>query len=499
MGKITFIKNASGLNKVGPGKDHYSAMLFFSDTLPSGFSANARIKEITDVAAAETLGIKDDKSDETKATGGNVAITTPGAAGTTVTIIMDGITLGDYALVSGDDEDDVATGLRAAINNLTGVHGYSAAGTLHNVALTAPTGKGDSINAGTHLAFSSTGTGAATVTQFSGGGDAFFDVIHYHISEAFRINSGIKLWVGIFSVPTGAYDFTELKTIQNFAQGKIKNVSIFMKDEAFDTDHLAAIQLILDDLDAAYKPISDVLYCADITSITDLTTLEDLTLLTNEKVSSVIGQDGGNVGAALYAEKGYSISCIGAALGAVSLASVNENIGWRKKFNMAAVELETIAFANGQLFNSLSDNAIESIDRKNYIFLQKDPFLPGTFFNDSWTAVSRTNDFGNIEANRVMDKAIMNVGSKIAPEINGPVNVDETTGKLAIDYVKFLEGKGDEALSEMARKKELSGYKTVIDADQNVNQTSEIDISIVNVPTGVSRNFKIKISFASSI
>jgi hypothetical protein len=605
MGKIIFIKGQGGMNKVGPGEDHISLLAFYYATLPSGFTSTTRVKEITDVPAAEALGIVDDKSDETKATGGNVLITAPGdevkatggnvlitavgADGTIWTVDMDGTTLGTYTVLTGNGVNDVAVGLRTAINLLTGTTGYSAAGTGANVLLTAPAGLGDSINGGTHLSGTNSGAGTATVTQFSGGVnvsdwsilmdgvsigaytvqngdgvndvatalraainllastsgysaagsganvaltapaglgdsinggthlsatvthggtstitqfsggvDAFYDVMHYHISEAFRINPAIKLYVGIFAIPQ-TWTFTELQTAQNFANGKIKNAGIFLKSVTFSTTHMTAIQAVLTTLEAAYKPISDVVYVADISSVSDLTTLSDLALLTNPKVQGNIAQDGDAVGAALFAEKGYSIGCVGATIGAISLASVHENIGWRGKFNMAAVELETPAIANGTLINSLSDNALAAIDVKNYVYLLKEVDLAGTFFNDSWTAISRTNDYCGVEANRTMDKAIRSVRSNLLSSVNGPVDVDDVSGKLAIEFVKQLESVADQGLIEMKKKKELSGFKVNIDPDQNVKTAGKIVFSIINVSTGVSRDFEIKISYATSI
>ena len=497
MGNITFVKGQGGMNKPAANEDNISLLQFYYATLPSGFDSTHRIKQITDVAAAEALGIVNDKSDEVKATGGNLAITTPGATGNVNTITMDGIILGSYTVQANDTNSLVATGLRNAINALTGTTGYSASGTGVNVVLAAPTGLGDSINGGTHLAFASTGTGAATVTQFTGGVDAFFDVIHYHISEAFRVNPSIMLYVQISAVPQ-SWLFTELQAAQNFASSKLRNASIFLKSVAFNTAHLTAIQSVLTILEGANKPISDVVYTADISGVTDLTTLSDLTLLTAPKVQGNIAQDGGAIGAALFTEKGYTIGCAGAALGTISLAAVNVNMGYRKLFNIANTELETPAFGNGTLMNTLSDNALASLDAKNYVYLYKDD-LPGTYWNDSWTAVSKSNDYCGVESNRTMDKAIRGIRANILPEVNGPVNVDPSTGKLAIDYVKYLEGLGNKALEDMQKAGELSGFKVVIDADQNVISTSNIAISIVNVPTGVARSFTIKISYAASV
>jgi len=499
MGEITFIKSQGGLNSQAPGEDHISGLLIYHSSLPSGFSANARVKEITDLPAAEALGIVDDKSDETKATGGNVLMTTPGAAGNVQAVVMDGVILGSYTVITSDTNDLVAAGLRAAINALTSTHGYVAAGTGANVALTAPAGLGDSINSGTHLSFTTTGTGAATVTQFTGGVDAFFDVVHYHISEIFRRNPNVKLYVGIYATPVSAYDFAEITTMQNACDGKLRQLGVYLKDEAFSTAHLNTIQAICTVLETNHKPLS-VLYAADITAITDLTTLSDLKALTDQNVSVIIGQDGGNTGAALYTEKGYSITCLGATLGAVSLAAVHENIGWVSKFNMSGNnELETPAIANGTLVSTLSDNAIAAIDTKGYIFLKKHVGIAGTYFYDSWTATAATNDYNCIERNRTMDKAIRNVRTNLLPYTNSPIYVDPTSGKLQLAICKNLEAVGNKALEDMEKNGELSGYQTFIDPNQNILQTSNLNIVITNVGVGVSRTMTVKISYTTSL
>ena len=499
MGRITFIKSQGGLNSQAAGEDHISGLLIYHSTLPSGFTATTRVKEITDVPAAEALGIVDDKSDETKATGGNVLITELGAVGTTWTVKMDDVTLGTYIVLTDDDESDVATGLRASINDGTVTHGYSAAGSIANVALTAPAGKGDSINSGSHLVATNSGAGTSTVTQFTGGVDAFFDVIHYHISEFFRINPTGKLYVGIYSTPVSTYDFTEMTSMQNACTGTLRQLAVYLKDEALSTAHLNTIQAICTALETNHKPLS-VLYAADITAVTDLTTLSNLKALSDQNVSVVIGQDGANTGAALYTEKGYSITCLGATLGAISKAAVHENIGWVSKFNMSGNnELEVPAIANGTLVNTLSDNAIIAIDTKGYVFLVKHIGISGTYFYDSWTATASTNDYNCIERNRTMDKAIRNVRMNLLPYLNGPIYVDPTSGKLDASICKNLEAVGNKALEDMEKNGELSGYQTFIDPNQNISSTSNLNIVITNVAVGVSRNITIKISYTTQI
>jgi hypothetical protein len=55
--KILFVRGAGGLGRALPNNDHISALMFFNDTLPSGFSTTDRNKSVYSLEQAETLGI----------------------------------------------------------------------------------------------------------------------------------------------------------------------------------------------------------------------------------------------------------------------------------------------------------------------------------------------------------------------------------------------------------------------------------------------------------
>lgn len=323
-------------------------------------------------------------------------------------------------------------------------------------------------------------------------------IMHYHVSEFYRINPGAKLFIAVYDDPVGALTFTEINAIQNFAEGQIRNMGIWCT-KAFTTAQMVLIQGVLDTLDTNNKPISDVLFAGDLKSVAtaDLVTLR--TGVVAPKVSAILAQDGGATGAALFATAGYSVTALGAALGAVSKAKVSECIGWVEKFPMNAVELDVPAFANGDLVKSLSQSVIDAVDAKGYIFLLKYESDGQVYFNDSHTAVVISSDYAYIEANRTMDKAIRQVRKALLPQLNGPVLVDPQTGHLAPEYVTHIENLGDSALEQMERDGELSGYQTFVNPDQDVISSSVVEVAIVNVPVGVSRRFNVKVSYATKI
>lgn len=325
---------------------------------------------------------------------------------------------------------------------------------------------------------------------------ANYGVMYYHIAEFFRINPGGMLFVGIFTAP-GTMDFAEIKTIQRFADGKVRQVGVF-HTAAFATADVTKLQTVATTLETEHMPLS-ILYATDFKLVTDLTSLADLRALTAQNVSVILGQDGGKDGKALYVSTNKSVTCLGAALGAVSKASVHENIGWVQKFLMNAVELDVPAFANGTLVKDSDPGLLNTLNTKGYIFLVKHVGKSGTYFNDSHTCVEAISDYAYLENVRTMDKAIRGVRTYALPQLNGPVKVDQVSGKIDFNTVKYIEEMCNQPLIQMSRDGELSGFKVVIDPDQDVLATSELQITIVNVPVGVSRVIRIKIGFGKKV
>ena len=68
MNNITFVKGKGGLGRPLAGKDFISGFIFYSNSLPSGFSSTNRVKTFYSVKDAENAGILNDYSDETQAT-----------------------------------------------------------------------------------------------------------------------------------------------------------------------------------------------------------------------------------------------------------------------------------------------------------------------------------------------------------------------------------------------------------------------------------------------
>ena len=389
LNEINFNINTAGLGTPLTSKDHISGLVFYNNTLPSGFAADDRIKTVFSLAEFEALGVVEGSADHA--------------------------------------------------------------------------------------------------------------VEWYHVREFFQKQPQGELWIGIFAVPVGTADFSEVQTMQNTALGTIRQIGVYYIDVAFSDAQVTALQAIATALKADKKPLS-ILYGGDISGVASVATLTDQRLLSAPNVSVCIGQDGNARGAALFISKAYSITDLGAKLGAVSAANVNESICWEEKFPMVTdgSEFDVAHFANGENVSLLSTAAVNAVDDKGYIFLIKEVGFANTFNNDSYTSVAVTNDLATIENNRTIDKATRNLRTLITPKLGSPLRVN-ADGTLREDVIKTFKALGNKALGSMESDGELSAFEVIINSSQNVVSTSRLEITVKLVPVGVTREIIINLGFVPNL
>lgn len=321
-------------------------------------------------------------------------------------------------------------------------------------------------------------------------------VLHYQLSEIFRINPAISLYLGVFTKPD-AYTFVEIKTVQNYAGGRIRQMGVWCGDKTFAADDVVAIQGVADALDLANAPLS-VLYAPKVENVQDLPA--DVAGANQCRVSVIIGQAGSGTGADLYTDKtnadNSSVSCLGVMLSLLSAAAVHQSISWIKNFPTG---ITLPAFGDGTLYRSLDAALVEQLDAARYMFLVTKIGQSGSYVNDSHTMDAATSDYAMIESVRTMDKAVRGIRTYLTPELGGNVYIDASTGKMQAFSVAHLETTANKALEDMEKAGELSGYKVEIDPEQEVLSTSTVEIVIKQIAVGVMRKIKVKIGFAKSV
>lgn len=506
LNNISFNLGQGGLGRALPGEDHISGLLFYSATLPSGFTVNNRVRQFFSLADAEAAGIVGTFADETKATA-TFTVTSVGANGDKLELKVNDmlgavVSLGIYTKSAAESTTTLAAAAIAAVINAgTTVHGFTAVGAVAVVTITAKPGLGIFINSGTPLTatYSAGATLAGTLVQFTGGVASKYAVWHYHISEFFRLQPKGVLFVGIYAVP-GSYTFTEITTMQNFANGKIRQIGVFKDGAAFASGDITLIHGVCAANVAAHKEIV-ALYAADIAAVADISTIADLATLTANYCSAIIGQDGAAKGARLYLASGKSVTVLGATLGAIAKAKVSHSIAWIAQFNISnGVECDVLAFANGVLFSnsSVTDSLLDTIDNRRYIFLRKFVGISGSYFNENSASIALSSDYAFISDNRTIQKATRGIYASVLPALNSPITL-KSDGTLSDEAAAYFEGLAGTALDEMVRNGELSGYAANVNTVQNVLSTGILTINVTLVQIGTARNIVVNIGYNVTI
>jgi hypothetical protein len=165
---------------------------------------------------------------------------------------------------------------------------------------------------------------------------------------------------------------------------------------------------------------------------------------------------------------------------------------------MSASELETLAFGNGSLYNSLSDGSIANIDSKSYIFLRKVVGLSGSYFVTPHTCIAVSSDYSRINNNRTINKASRTLRTFLLPALSSPVSVN-ADGTLTEDTIAYFETLAKRGLEDMLGNAELSAFKVSINPVQNVLATGELVINVQLVPIGTADFIIVNIGFTVSI
>lgn len=327
---------------------------------------------------------------------------------------------------------------------------------------------------------------------------------HRHISEYFRLSAGAVLVVRVVaqSVPLASMvdkSQAHAKSMLMAANGRIKQLAVCLNPAAgyvpvvthgIDDDVYAAItlaQALAAEEFVQHRPV--LVLVAGHSLPHDPAVAPDLTLLNSEYVAVVGGSDAASV----------SEPAIGALLGAVSSAGVNESVAWVQKFNLTGSgQFLNGGLSNGATLAQLLPGDLAAFAAKGYIVIRQHAGLDGCYFSDSPTCTLPSSDYAYLENVRTTNKAARLVRTALLPALNGPLPVS-ADGTLQAQAIGELQGKAVAGLGAMSQAGEVSALAVFIDPAQNVVSTSQLNVQVRIVPVGVGRQIIVSLGLTAKI
>lgn len=338
----------------------------------------------------------------------------------------------------------------------------------------------------------------------------------YHIKEFFRMSSSAsgKLYV-MFADCSASWDAIEI--MQRAAGGMIHQLGVWTEQPLWKANGIAEnynLNLVkglnekAETLASQNQPLSLVL-CAN-PSNTGANTTEGRQIDLNKipscicesrRVSCIFGQAHNEQVSLMQMrnENHTPVGFLGAVMGAIARANVQESIAWVRQFNLFTDDFQDIEFGFGDInldeaeenfislnrYESLSPVLLDDLDEKGYIFpIRYSGRTNGIYISKDQTC--STGDYRTIARNRTINKSRRAVRAALLPYVNSPLLVNPTTGYLAPAKITAFRTLVGEILAKMEADQEISGYAVTIDPNQNVLVNDTLKISYVLVPVGVA-------------
>lgn len=353
--------------------------------------------------------------------------------------------------------------------------------------------------------------------------DLLYGVPYYHINHFFQLNSDSGRLFIMFADCTS--NWNAIAEIQRAAKGMINQLGIWTEQSlwkqtdpgngAYTIDLIGDINAQAMALEKRNSPLSILLSAntAIISTSDEPVKTVDLNkvpscIIDSRYVTALISQERSTEVAAMQAKNPNTtpVGAIGLALGCLALANVQESIAWVNKFNLAAYvpEIE-MGFGDATVveseitsalkYESLSDQQVDELDDKGYVFLCKySGYENGVFWSKDQTCSN--GDYRTIARNRTMHKSRRAVRAALLPYVNAPLKVDPSTGLLSAAKITMFQNVVKDVLSTMETNEEISGSTVTIDKNQNVLKNDKFIIKYSLVPIGTSSTIDVEEGFA---
>jgi len=352
--------------------------------------------------------------------------------------------------------------------------------------------------------------------------DLLYGIPYYHINHFFGIQGDTGRLFIMFADCSQNWD--AIDQMQRVAHGLINQLGVWteqplwkLTDSTADTysvDLVTSLNSKATSLADENAPLSIILTANTAVVATTDESLKQVDLnkipscmIGARYVSVAISQGlDSDVSAMQLANPNYTpVGVVGALLGCLAYASVQESFAWVNKFNMVGyfpdiemgfgdMTLDSEGkFTSTLKYSSLNKTKLDTLDDKGYIFLCKYSGLEsGVYFSKDQTCANSDSDYRTVARNRTINKSRRAVRTVLLPYVNSPLKVDPSTGYLSSAKITMFQNLVSDVLDTMETNEEISGYSVTIDKSQNVLKNDKLIIQYSLVPVGVATTIEVE-------
>lgn len=339
----------------------------------------------------------------------------------------------------------------------------------------------------------------------------------YHIREFFRMSGNVdgngRLYVMFADCGTS---WDAIDTMQRVAGGMIHQLGVWTEqplwkqngaEEKYNLNIVKSLNGKAEAMAGQHQPLSVVLSAnpSNTGSQTSEGKQIDLNkipvaICESSRISVIFGQARSEQISMMQKRNTNNtpVGFLGAMMGAIAKANVQESVAWVKQFNLFDDNFQGIELGFGDInqdseeefislnmFESLSPVLLDDFDEKGYIFpIKYSGRENGIYISKDQTCSD--GDYRTIARNRTINKSRRAVRAALLPYVNSPLMVNPATGFLAPSKITAFKTLISDVLAKMSAAQEISGYIVNIDPNQNVLIDDMLRISYALVPVGVA-------------
>lgn len=384
---------------------------------------------------------------------------------------------------------------------------------------------------------------------FKGANGALVELAKYHLEKFFKIAGEPNRLFVIFA--DCSKDFDAIENLQTAAHGIIDHVAIWTEQELFVKNNaeltlapwVSEVEKVAERVGGSIRKKGGtyvnydgnaplvVVVNGNTASVggdynVDIKTLADATVSEYPLVSIILGQESSKEVHDIQAKLTHfcPVGNVGAALGVLGVAPVENSIGWVAGYNLGEAGIKTAELGFGMNasvkgetggkddFSKFVFTSLDSLPyyKRSAYFVEKgfniltdyEGVEDAVFFSNDQTL--STGDYSTISLVRTIHKSRRLVRKALLPLVNQKFKVNTTDGKLPAATITSLQNTVINALDNgmvdpgVNAESQISGRVCTINTEQNLLKNHSLDIDYGIIPVGIAETIYVTEHFQSS-
>jgi hypothetical protein len=342
------------------------------------------------------------------------------------------------------------------------------------------------------------------------------ELIHYHLSEAFRLCPGFTFYLIPVAKTSTIATLVANENIKEAIRGipgiNVLLISGIVSPVSSALTDAVSLQTLVSAFAAEHLLIDGIFVEGQgSSSKLEVTAYPPLRTITAPNITYVIGQD--PAVAALKTANAYH-AAIGTCAGSIAVRKIHEDLGsvdieekprsrkGEENYSLSSESLGywlSAALSDGTTFKSLTSAEQKELTSRGYMYVGSFADYGGFYWNGCPTAVVKSSDYAYFNLNCIWNKAARIIRKTLIPKIRSKVPTDSSTGYLKSTWVSACEGLVKSKLDAMVSAGNIEDKDVYINPSQSPSEDTALSVKAQVVVGKIVHEFDVDLGLTDSL